>query len=156
MRYSKAQPAPFLRLFGAQPGREFCQADVSARAVGESISLDGTAAFSFSVHLLLVVFGTSGRVGKVGPCQRHPTMRGRRWAGPAHGVSGPQHACVGSLYVYVRIMYNKMGVEAESLACLGRCTYNTGKAVVQDVVTKQSKATECHIVGWARLAAEED
>lgn len=31
--------------------------------------------------------------------------------------------------------------------CLGRCTYNTGKAAVLDVVTKQSKATECHIDG---------
>lgn len=35
------------------------------------------------------------------------------------------------LCMYVRIMYNKMGVEAESLACLGRCTYNTGKAAVR-------------------------
>lgn len=44
----------FFKLFGAQPGRGFRQADVSARAVGESISLDGTAAFFLSlsfVHL---------------------------------------------------------------------------------------------------------
>lgn len=129
----------FFELFGAQPGRGFRQADVSARAVGESISLDGTAAFFLSlsfVHLLLVVvLGTSGRVGRWASGTPQCVAAGGGGLVLPTGLVG-HGMLVWVLCMYVRIMYNKMGAEAESPACLGRCTYNTGKAAAEDVVTK--------------------
>lgn len=83
MRYSKAQPAPFLRLFGAQPGRGFCQADVSARAVGESISLDGTAAFfSLFTCFWLCLGRVDGWAGGPMPAAPHNAWPQVGWSCP--------------------------------------------------------------------------
>lgn len=86
-------------------------------------------------------FGTSEWAGGPMPAAPHNACGPHAGGlGPAHGVSGPQHAGVGSLYVC--IMYNKMGVEGGVSACLGRCTYNTEKAVVKNVVTKAEQSNK--------------
>lgn len=77
----------------------------------------------------------------MGPGQRHPTMRVARSAG---GLVLPTGLVGHSMLVWVLgivcIMYNKMGWRAEYLLALGRCTYNTEKADVQDVVTKAKQS----------------
>lgn len=98
---------------------------MSARAVGESISLDCTAAFLFTC--IWWSFWDEWTVWA------HAGTPQCVW--PAGGLVLPTglvgHRMLVWVLCYVCIIYNKMGVEAEPSACLGRCTYNTEKADIQ-------------------------
>lgn len=125
MRYGKAQPAPFLT----------CSVPNQSEHFARRTCLRGLSANRFRWIALPLScspapggpFGTSGR------CGPHAGTPQCVW--PAGGLVLPTglvgHRMLVWVFCYVCIIYNKMGVEAEPSACLGRCTYNTEKADIQ-------------------------